>query len=824
MHTQRLTDGWTHYRGTLGGPWEVWRERVYGNHFNVPWHAVTLPHCFNASDGVDPDTTYYQGPGWYATELTGANPYPGGRTLLHFEGAGQRTDVYVYTRLAGSHLGGYDEFTIDLTDHLEYCRAALGGTGVPIAIQCDNSRDLETIPSDTADFCLYGGLYRDVNLVHVPAISLQHVHVASELTDSQSATVQVSVRLYNPNQFSDAVSFDVILRDPSGQVVRQAEVQAEAFAGEQAIASFMLDEPSVWSPDRPALYECTVQLASPHGRTECTERFGVRQFSFEPNGPFYLNGERLLLRGTHRHEDHAGVGAAMTEAMTRREMQLIKDMGANFVRLGHYQQSRIVLDLCDELGLLVYEEIPWCRGGVGGQAYRQQCRDMLTAMIEQHKNHPSVIIWGLGNENDWPADFESFDEQQIRAFMIELHELAHQLDPSRVTGIRRCEFCKDVVDVYSPSIWAGWYRGTYPEYKQYLNEAVQQTPRFLHLEWGGDSIAGRHAEELYSGLDVIPTGQGADERDGDYKLTGGPPRVSLLGDWSESYICELVDWHLGVQESMPSLTGAVQWTFKDFATPVRPDNPLPYINTKGVVERDLTPKEAYYVFQSHWATSPMVHIHSHHAPVRWGEPGELKTVRVYSNCDSVELFLNGESQGLRQRDPQAFPAAGLQWKMAFEAGVNRLEAVAYADGERLVDQLDFEYQTQRWQSPTHLRLSTGPREDGRVFVSVRAYDASGVRCLDAHHVVQFTLAGHGRLLDNLGTVRGSRRLQLSNGRAEIEVETDPQGPTIICVTSEGLQGDSCELRHPANARPQRQPASTPQHAVSQASSSDRGIL
>ena len=115
---------------------------------------------------------------------------------------------------------------------------------------------------------------------------------------------------------------------------------------------------------------------------------------------------------------------------------------------------------------MVWEEIPWCRGGLGGDVYKEQARRMLTNMIEQHYNHPSVIIWGLGNENDWPGDFTEFDKEKIRTFMKELNDLSHKLDPSRKTAIRRCDFCKDIVDVYSPSIWAGWYRGIYTEYKE----------------------------------------------------------------------------------------------------------------------------------------------------------------------------------------------------------------------------------------------------------------------------------------------------------------------------------------------------------------------
>ena len=251
-----------------------------------------------------------------------------------------------------------------------------------------------------------------------------------------------------------------------------------------------------------------------------TERFGFREFEFIERGPFSLNGERLLLKGTHRHEDHAGVGPAMTEEMIRHEMDMMKEMGVNFIRLGHYQQSSIVLDACDELGILVWEEIPWCRGGIGGDNYQKQARRMLRNMITQHYNHPSVIIWGLGNENDWPGDFKTFDQENIRAFMKELNDLSHRMDPSRKTAIRRCDFCKDVVDVYSPSIWAGWYRGKYTDYREVSRTNMEAVDHFLHVEWGASHHARRHSEDPDRGLGNISSSNHADEREGDFLMIG----------------------------------------------------------------------------------------------------------------------------------------------------------------------------------------------------------------------------------------------------------------------------------------------------------------
>ncbi len=225
------------------------------------------------------------------------------------------------------------------------------------------------------------------------------------------------------------------------------------------------------------------------------ERFGIRQTEFVEHGPFKLNGKRVLLRGTQRHADHAGVAAAMSDDQMREEMRLIREMGANFIRLAHYQQDRLVLDLCDELGLMVWEEVPWCRAGVGSAAFQQNAKDMLTHMIDQHYNHPSIILWGLGNEDDWPDEYPSIDQEAIRGFMTEMRDLAHRLDSSRLTSFRRCDFARDIPDVYSPSIWAGWYSGNYREYEQSLVKERERVKRFIHIEWGADSQAGRHSED-----------------------------------------------------------------------------------------------------------------------------------------------------------------------------------------------------------------------------------------------------------------------------------------------------------------------------------------
>lgn len=236
---------------------------------------------------------------------------------------------------------------------------------------------------------------------------------------------------------------------------------------------------------------------------------------------------------------------------------------------------------------------------------------------------------------------------------------------------------------------------------------------------------------------------------------------------------------------MPNLTGAAQWIFKDFSTPLRPENPVPRMNQKGVVERDLTPKEGYYVFQSYWAEKPMAHIYGHTWPIRWGAAEETKLVKVYSNCASAELFLNGRSCGVKKRNSQDFPAAGLRWPVKFREGENRVRVVARKGNVEVTDEISFVYQTAKWGKAAKLDLSECARKGDVVTVEARLFDEQGVQCLDARQRVRFGLAGDGTLLDNLGTSRGSREVELYNGRAMISLRTNG-GVSEVSVASKSV--------------------------------------
>ncbi|HKG92664.1 MAG TPA: glycoside hydrolase family 2 TIM barrel-domain containing protein, partial [Gemmatimonadaceae bacterium] len=652
-----------------------------------------------------------------------------------------------------------------------------------VLVRVDNTDDPELIPSHRSDFTIYGGLTRDVWLEVVPPVRVSRVDVRTPEVSRDRARATARVVLANPERLRGEYAVDAVLTGPDGRDVR-ARTRAVALTGD-TVAEALLELPAVraprlWSPASPTLYRLTVALS--RGREETYawyQHVGFRWFEFRANGPFYLNGERLLLRGTHRHEEHAGYGAAVPNEIHRRDLEMIKAMGANFVRLAHYPQDPEVYRAADSLGLLLWDELPWDRGGLpSSAAWRENTRRLLREQIAQNARHPSIILWSLGNEvADLVEEPNSGRPDSLRAFLGELKAIARELDPSRPTAMRKFDAGADVVDVYSPSIWAGWYRGVYRGYEQAIAEAHAKFPRFFHMEYGADAHFGRHTETPISGEGL--------RIDAGFEEAVGKPVANIAreGDWSESYQTDLLDWHLSVSERQDWLTGNAQWVFKDFATPLRPENPIPYVNQKGLLTRDGTPKDAYYVFKSYWTASPkFAYIVSHTWTERAGPAGRPRSVRVYSNCATVELTANGASLGVRRRVRDDFPAQGLRWDVAFAQGPNALVARCTGDGERgVADSLAVRYTSQQAGRPQGVRLTSRPLPGGRLLVEATLVDAQGRPSLDASDRIYFDHSGGGRLLADMGTPTGSRAIEAANGRAAIELEPPRRGERAVIV-------------------------------------------
>jgi beta-galactosidase len=741
------------------------------------WHDIDLPHTWNATDATDLTPGYRRDGSWYRKDIEISSISAGQVFQLYFEGVNITSKVYVNGKNVGEHIGGYIGFNLDITDEVKEGKNQ-------ILVYVNNGYNPEVIPSQKSDFFIYGGITRDVWLKTIPGQHIKDLKITTPKVTSSNAALNAKVLITNPK--NRKLSVEAVLADNDGNVVKTAVFDV---VDDRADINFTaITNPNLWDTKNPYLYNLTVTLVEEDKIIDkVNENVGFRWFEFKDYGAFYLNGKRLKLRGTHRHEEHAGVGSAMSNLQHRTDMELIKEMGANFVRLAHYPQDPEIYKACDELGILVWDELPWCRGGLGNDMWKKNTKNMLKEIIEQNYNHPSVILWSLGNEIYWLPDFEGGDDiDQLKDYLSELNDYAHELDPTRKTAIRKFYEGSDIVDVFSPSIWSGWYSGSYKSYQKAVDKYKKEYKHFLHTEYGGSSHVGRHTENPI-------TGEGKILSDGweEPIVQSDLANVAKLGDWSENYIVDLFDWHLRISENDTAFVGNAQWAFKDFGTPLRPENAIPYINQKGLVDRNNKPKDAFYVFKSYWNdTTPFAYIESHTWTERQGPKGLKRAVSVYSNCSQVELFLNGKSMGTKKRNTKEFPAAGLNWSLAFEAGENVLVSVGKTkDGNEVKDELKINYRFTKNGPAKKLTLDYSVLENGNYLITASAKDKNGLRCLDFEDRVYFQCLSGGESHKSLGTPTGSEAIEMANGKASIEVKrTSEKRPLKMMVLSQNFKG------------------------------------
>ena len=743
---------------------------------NKEWQSISLPHSWNSIDATDLDPGYRRNASWYAKSLAIDEVIPNQNYFLYFEGANINSRVFVNGEFAGSHIGGYIGFEIDITEFIQ--------KGVnEILVRVDNGYDPEVIPSQKSDFFIFGGITRDVWFITKPKIHIANIQITTPIVSNEKATLNIETTLKNIES-STNLSLKANLLNPKGD-----EIATQSVSVSEASTNILFDEiinPELWDTTNPNLYTVSVSLVENNKvKDQVEDKVGFRWFEFVKNGPFYLNGKRLLLRGTHRHEEHAGVGAAMSNKQHRADMELIKEMGANFVRLAHYPQDPEIYKACDELGILVWDELPWCRGGVGNETWKTNTKNMLNEIITQNYNHPSIIIWSLGNEIYWLPDFEGGDDTtEINSFLAELNDLSHKLDPARKTAIRKYYEGSHIVDVFSPSIWSGWYSGSYKSYQKAIDKYKKEYNHFLHAEYGGSSHVGRHTENPITGEGLIKA-DGWEEAIVQTKVAN----IAQIGDWSENYIVDLFDWHLRISETDPTFVGNIQWAFKDFGTPLRPENDIPYMNQKGLVDRNGNPKDAFYVFKSYWSNVPFTYIESHTWKERQGPKNEARTISVYSNCDKVAFYHNNQLLGEKERDITKFPASGLTWDINFSEGENKLVAIGLpTKGNQVSDTLVVNYRFQKNGIAKGLNLSYSELVNGNYMVTATAVDQNGMHCLDYEDRVYFQCLSGGETLKSQGTPTGSESIKMSNGKASIVVIPNNAKKMEVMVLNQSFKG------------------------------------
>ena len=764
-----INSDWNYLENDAKNPSEIYNIKG--------WLGINLPHSWNSHDATDNEPGYRRSASWYKKDLVIESIDANKVYQLYFEGSNITTKVYVNGKEAGGHIGGYIGFTIDITKFIN------AGNN-EVLVRVDNSYNIEIIPSQKSDFFIYGGITRDVWLLLMDKNHLDNIKITTPKVSEKAASLVVVASVKNVENIK-VFSYSAQLTNPSGKVVA---TKKGTFTGESTLIAFNeIKNPELWDINTPNLYTVSVSLLE-NGKVsdKIEDKVGFRWFEFKENGPFYLNGKRILIRGTHRHEEHAGVGAAVSNNQHRKDMESIKEMGANFVRLAHYPQDPEIYKACDELGLLVWDELPWCRGGVGNEVWKTNTKNLLSEMINQNYNHPSIIIWSLGNEMYWLPDFQGGDNTvKMNDFLKELNDIAHKLDPNRKTAIRKFEDGAKIVDVFSPSIWSGWYSGSYKSYKKAIDKYKLEYKHFIHAEYGGDSHVGRHSEKPINGDGIFP--EGWEEA----IVQGKGGNIAQIGDWSESYIVDLFDWHLNVSENDTIFVGNIQWAFKDFGTPLRPEDDIPYMNQKGLVDRNGNPKDAYYVFKSYWSDKPFAYIESHTWTERQGPKDLVRVLNVFSNCPKVEFFHNGVSLGEKIRNIKSYPACGLTWDVNFKEGKNTFVAVGTTkDGKKVTDTIDVNYRFTKNEPAIGLKLSAEKMKNGNYLVTAIAVDKNNLRCLDFEERVYFQCLSGGQTLKNQGTPTGSESIKMSNGKAAIEVIPDTKSDTIeMTILNQNFKGE-----------------------------------
>lgn len=564
---------------------------------------VTLPHTWNAVDGQDGGNDYYRGSCTYALQLPAIRLPEGGRAVLQFDGVAMTAVVNLNGQKVAEHKGGYSTFRVDITDVLQDTNN--------LTVEVDNS-DNDTVYPQKADFTFYGGIYRDVTLHILPAAHFAMkengavpVKVTPVVTDLATRRCEVTVEALVVD--ADRVRFAL-----DGQ-----EMSAPVENG-TAKAVFTLENARLWNGlDDPYLYTVTASLDN--GETQ-SARFGCRKFEIDPQKGFFLNGRFYPLRGVSRHQDRKGVGVAITKEMMEEDLALILEMGANTIRLAHYQHAQAFYDLCDEKGLVIWAEIPYITMHMHNG--RANTLTQMEELIVQNYNHPCIAVWGLSNEITAASPVNEELLENHRA----LNDLAHRLDPTRPTTMANVFMLEitspilEIPDVNSYNLYFGWYLGELDQNDDFFDEYHAKYPdRCI-----GFSEYGADANPAYQ--------------------TSAPER----GDYTETYQCVYHEHMAKMIADRPWLWATHVWNMFDFAADGRDEGGKNGENQKGLVTFDRKiKKDAFYLYKAYWSKDAFVHT----CGSRYVDRAEDVTeVKVYSNLPEVALYVDGRLQETKQGD------------------------------------------------------------------------------------------------------------------------------------------------------------------------------
>ena len=595
---------------------------------------VNLPHTWNAVDGNDGNGSYLRTTGVYTRTFTAPKqPREGGRTYVEVLAAALNSTVKVNGQVATTHEGGFSIFRADVTD---LCHEGEN----ELTIEVSNEDTPSMYPS-SADFTFYGGLYRGVNLISVPDAHFDldyyggpGMMVTPVPTEDGGANFTIKSFVTNP---ADDLTVMYSIEDCFGREVASA-VRGSA----ETEVTIYVPDAQLWSMDEPNLYTVVATLQRNNEEVdEIAANVGVRSFKVTPDEGFSINGVPTPLRGVSRHQDRVFEGNALTAEEHYDDAMLIKELGANTIRLAHYQHSQAFYDACDEIGFAVWAEIPFISVFKKGEGAHKHVMEEMKELIIQNYNHPSIMFWGISNEI-----LIGGISQELVDTHHDLEKLCKELDPTRLTTIAHVSTTPvngpmhHITDLESYNHYFGWYGGKMEQNGPWLDQFHAEHPDICIgiSEYGCEGIINWHSN------------------------------TPQCKDYTEEYQALYHEHMAQVFEDRPWVWASHVWNMFDFGCAARNEGGVSGRNNKGLITMDRkTKKDSYFVYQAYWTQTPMVHIAGRRHAQRAGETTEIK---VYSNQDTVVLYVNGKEVG-QQTAHRVF-----KFNVALNVGFNTIVAVA----------------------------------------------------------------------------------------------------------------------------------------------------
>ncbi|MBQ8766885.1 MAG: glycoside hydrolase family 2 protein [Clostridia bacterium] len=563
------------------------------------WDFVNIPHCWNAIDGQDGGNDYFRGTCCYYKEIDMEEIPTADKYYLEINGANSSAAVYMNGNKLASHDGGYSTWRVDITEEL--------AKGNKLAITVDNSAN-ETVYPQMADFTFYGGLYRNVNII---AVNESHfeldyyggrgIAITPKIVGSDA---QVTFESFVTNK-KDGQMINYIIKDKKGDVVTTLKT-------DEGVETIEIKNVVLWNGRKnPYLYTAEIELLEGDKVIDkVSTRFGCRTFEIDPERGFILNGEEYPLRGVSRHQDRWGLGNALLPEHHKEDMEYIYEMGANTIRLAHYQHDQYFYDLCDEYGMVIWAEIPYISKHM--PTGRENTISQMKELIVQNYNHPSIVVWGLSNE----ISMSGSDDDLLENHKI-LNDLCHEMDKTRLTTIAVVSMCSlddpyiQIPDVVSHNHYFGWY--------------------------GGDtSMNGPWFDNFHAKFPNIPVGMSEYGCEALNWHTSNPQQ----GDYTEEYQAYYHEELIKQLFSRKYIWATHVWNMFDFGADARAEGGENGQNHKGLMTFDRKyKKDSFYAYKAWLSDEPFVHV----CGKRYVDRVEDVTkVTVYSNQPEVTLYVNGD--------------------------------------------------------------------------------------------------------------------------------------------------------------------------------------